>query len=448
MRSNVGDRRARAAPATALSRRRGWSFGIRSPGPQWPVSYVGRWVDRAGRGPPDWMTPVPAEGVSEQSAVAVMIVATLASPASRQLGVPRSWITGGALPATHYLTRFCRRGLGRFVAVGRNLMKLFHLLVTVLTLSVVLLAACAPPEAAVPPEEAEEPAAEMAAPESEYSQSPYLDARVAAGELPPVDERLPTNPLVVTAGVISEVDDLPDLEIGEYGGVMRFAHPSPDVHADIAIMLIENVLAAPGIGITGIYGNVVESYEVNDDNTVFSFNLREGLRWSDGEPVTTADVRFAHEDVLLHETYSTGLPNKFRSAGSPDGEPMNLEILDDYTFRITFAEQYGGFLRELSIKGWQTYSDLFKPAHHLKAIHVDYAEADDIQAMADEKGLDTPQALFAAVDCGRRVQVQQRCAEFPGLYPWINVTEEKGFMKYVRNPYYFKVDAAGNQLPY
>ncbi|MDE0671690.1 MAG: ABC transporter substrate-binding protein, partial [Caldilineaceae bacterium] len=327
-------------------------------------------------------------------------------------------------------------------------MKLFHLLVTVLTLSVVLLAACAAPEAAAPPEEAEEPAADMAVPESKYSQSPYLDEQVASGALPPVDERLPTNPLVVVAGVISEVSDLPDLEIGEYGGVMRFSSSRPDDNPDIFIMINENVLAAPGIGITGIYGNVVESYEVNDNNTVFSFNLREGLRWSDGEPVTTADVRFAHEDVLLHETYSTSLPNKFRSAGSPDGDPMILEILDDYTFRITFAEQYGGFLRELSIKGWQTYADLFKPAHHLKAIHVDYAEADDIQAMADEKGLDSPQALFAAVDCGRRVQVQQRCREFPGLYPWINVTEEKGFMKFVRNPYYFKVDAAGNQLPY
>ncbi len=95
MRSNAGDRRARAASATALSRRRGWSFGIRSPGPQWPVSCVGRWVDRAWRVPPDWMTPVPAEGVSEQSAVAVMVVAILTSHAGRQLGVPRSWITRG-----------------------------------------------------------------------------------------------------------------------------------------------------------------------------------------------------------------------------------------------------------------------------------------------------------------------------------------------------------------
>ncbi|MYD91331.1 MAG: ABC transporter substrate-binding protein [Caldilineaceae bacterium SB0662_bin_9] len=327
-------------------------------------------------------------------------------------------------------------------------MKLFHWLVTVLTLSVVLLAACAPPEAAVPPEEAEEPAAEMAAPESKYSQSPYLDEQVASGALPPVDERLPTNPLVVTAGVISEVDDLPDLEIGEYGGVMRFAHPSPDVHADIAIMLIENVLAAPGIGITGIYGNVVESYEVNDDNTVFSFNLREGLKWSDGEPVTTADVRFVFEDVFLNETYTPGFPSKFRAAGSPDGDPVTVEILDDYAFTMSFNESYGGFLRELSIKGWQGYTDVFKPAHLLKSIHTEYGDADEIQAMMDENGLDTHQALFAAVDCLEWDLYTQRCSGFPAMWPWINVTDNDSFMRFVRNPYYFKVDAAGNQLPY
>ena len=260
----------------------------------------------------------------------------------------------------------------------------------------------------------------MAAPESKYSQSPYLDEEVAAGELPPVEERLPTNPLVVVAGVISEVNDLPDLEIGEYGGVMRFAHPGPDMNPDVAIMLIENVLAAPGIGITGIYGNVVESYEVNDDNTVFSFNLREGLKWSDGELETTAAVRFAYEDVLLNETYSQSMPSKFRAAGSPDGEPMTLEILDDYTFRITFASTYGGFLRELSIKGWQGYTDLFKPAHHLKSVHVDYAEADEIQARMDEKGLDTERALFAAVDCLEWDLPRQRCSRFPAMWPAIS----------------------------
>ncbi len=330
-------------------------------------------------------------------------------------------------------------------------MRLSRYLVFVMAL--VLLAACGAPAAEEPSvvEMAADVEAAMDAMDVEmgtYVQSPYLDEQVASGVLAPVDERLPLNPLVVVPGIVSEVDDLPELQIGEYGGVMRFAHPNPDWNPDVFIMLNENVLAAPGIGITGIYGNVVEGYEVNDDNTVFTFNLREGLKWSDGVPVTTDDVRFAYEDVMLHETYTAGMPNKFRAAGSPTGEPMNLEILDDYTFRISFTEQYGGFLRELSIKGWQGYTDLFKPAHHLKSFHVDYTDAAEIQAMITEKGLDTEKALFTAVDCLNWDIPRQRCNGFPALWPWINVTEDEGFMKFVRNPYYFKVDAAGNQLPY
>ena len=109
-----------------------------------------------------------------------------------------------------------------------------------------------------------------------------------------------------------------------------------------------------------------------------------------------------------------------RQAG-PDGEPMTLEILDDYTFRITFASKYGGFLRELSIKGWQGYTDLFKPAHHLKSVHVDYAEADEIQARMDEKRAGyRERALFAAVDCLEWDLPRQRCSRFPAMWPAIS----------------------------
>lgn len=327
-------------------------------------------------------------------------------------------------------------------------MRAFTLWASALWLSVLLAAGCAAPAAEAPMAEAPDAGADAMESEGKYAQSPYLDDQVASGALAPVEERLPVNPLVVVPGIVSEVDDLPELQIGEYGGVMRFAHPNPDWNPDVFIMLNENVLGAPGIGVSGIYGNVVESYEVNDDNTVFTFQLREGLKWSDGEPVTTADVRFAYEDVLLNETLTPSMPSKFRGGGHPTGTPMDLEILDDYAFRITFDASYGGFLRELSIKGWQGYTDLFKPAHHLKAVHSGYADADDLQSMMEERGLDSEKALFAAVDCLNWHIPRQKCNGFPALWPWMNVTESEDFMKFVRNPYYFKVDAAGNQLPY
>ncbi len=316
---------------------------------------------------------------------------------------------------------------------------------SVLLLALLVAACGAPSVPAAPMDEASDDAAME---EGEYSQSPFLDARVASGDLAPVDERLPKNPLVVVPGIVSLVEDLPDLEIGEYGGVMRFGHGNPDWNPDVFIMLNENVLAAPGITVDGIYGNMVESYTANDDNTVFEFQLREGLKWSDGQPVTTADVAFTFDDVWNNVDISPGYPSKFNSAGSPVGEPMELEILDDYSFRITFEDTYGGFLRELSIKGWQGYTDVFKPAHYLKGFHSDYTDQAEIDRMAQERNLEGERALFAAIDCRNWDLTRARCVGFPALWPWINVTEGESLMQFERNPYYFKVDAAGNQLPY
>ncbi len=329
-------------------------------------------------------------------------------------------------------------------------MRISKYLVPGVLLLALLVTACGAPAAPAAPMEEPSEGAEMAEPmaEGEYRQSPYLDARVASGDLAPVEERLPKNPLVVVPGIISLVEDLPDLEIGEYGGVMRFGHGNPDWNPDVFIMLNENVLAAPGITVDGIYGNVVESYTANDDNTVFEFQLREGLKWSDGQPVTTADVAFTFDDYWNNENLSPGYPTKFNSAGSPVGEPMNLEILDDYSFRITFEDTYGGFLRELSIKGWQGYTDIFKPAHYLKGFHSDYTDQAEIDQMAQDRNLEDERALFAAIDCRNWDLPRSRCAGFPALWPWLNVTENESLMKFERNPYYFKVDAAGNQLPY
>lgn len=328
-------------------------------------------------------------------------------------------------------------------------MKILKLCLLLMAAAGLLLAACAPQDAAEEAAPAEEAAAmEEAAMDSKFQQSPYLDAAVAAGDLPPVDDRLPTNPLVVTAGVISLMEDLPDLEIGEYGGVMRFGHGSPSWNPDVFIMLNENILAAPGITVEGIYGNVVESYTANDDNTVFDFQMREGMKWDDGEPLTTADLAFTLDDYWNNEDLTPGYPNKFKDAGHPDGDNMVVDIIDDYSFRITFKESYGGFLREMSIKGWQGYTDLLKPAHFLKDFHPEYVDEDAIADMIEERNLGDARALFAAVDCRNWNLPNTRCAQFPALWPWSNVTEDDALMKFTRNPYYFKVDAAGNQLPY
>jgi peptide/nickel transport system substrate-binding protein len=43
---------------------------------------------------------------------------------------------------------------------------------------------------------------------------------------------------------------------------------------------------------------VVESVKIENDNRDFTFKIRKGLKWSDGQPVTTADVKFTFEDTF------------------------------------------------------------------------------------------------------------------------------------------------------
>jgi peptide/nickel transport system substrate-binding protein len=332
---------------------------------------------------------------------------------------------------------------------------------------VFVLAACAPSapvpeaeEAGAPAAKVEEAAPQEAAPAakaeeaeampSKYTEAPMLAERVAAGELPPVDDRLPNEPFVVGPGVLVLEQDLPDWQPGKYGGTIRAAHAVADWAPDVFVMINEPLLSAPSLTVQDIRGNILKDFEVNDDNTEFTFHMREGLKWSDGEPVTSEDIRFTYEDVLLNEKITPAFPSRFRTGGAPDGDPMNLEIIDDYTFKASFSEPYGGFLRQIVIEKWVGYTELLKPAHYLKQFHADYASMEELRPHLDEQNLeDEWWQLFTLKDCLNWNLPRPRCIGFPALSPWIIVeSQQPGVLSFERNPYYYKVDMEGKQLPY
>lgn len=274
-----------------------------------------------------------------------------------------------------------------------------------------------------------------------------LQGEVDAGNLPPLEERLPANPLVVEAGVLLTEEDLPDWTPGTHGGTLQTAFTSAfGLSGELYVMNIEPLIAAPGIDVEGFYGNIAESFEVNDDATVFTFTLREGLKWSDGEPVTTEDVAFVFEDLHNNADYAP-FPNKFKSAA---GTPATFEVIDDTTFSLTFDMPSGGILRDLAITGWASYNDIIKPKHYLAQFHPTYADADELSAALEAEGLtaeDWP-TLFNNTDCLQNQIMQEKCIGFPQLTPWLvtEVSESGTIMQ--RNPYYWKVDSEGKQLPY
>ncbi len=260
---------------------------------------------------------------------------------------------------------------------------------------------------------------------------------------------MPLVPLVLHPGMVAPARDLPTLEIGRQGGVLQLAHQQDAAHPVLDYMLNENFLEAPGLETGDFYGNIVESFQANAGNTHFRLKIRPGLKWSDGTPVTTADVRFAYQEVWHNEQLNfMGMPVSFHAGGVPVGTPMELEVEDDYVFYLSFDAPYGHFLGALAQHQGQGYADLLKPAHYLRDFHPGHITPASLKQKLQAHNLKYEWQLFEAVDCYPAKALQTACRNFPVLWPWSHVAGDGSAVRFERNPYYFKVDAAGNQLPY
>jgi len=281
-------------------------------------------------------------------------------------------------------------------------------------------------------------------------QAPELQQLVKEGKLPPLDERLPKNPKVLTKSRNEiPLQDL-DFTVGKYGGIIRTVQPSPTWQPDIFVGNDEPLLAAPGILAEGIGGGVAESFEVSDGGRTFTFHLRPGLKWSDGEPVTSDDVRFVYEDILLNEKLTPRFPNWMRTGNSAKGDPLVIEVVDDYTFTVNFTEPYAGFPAFLAIVQWKGYTELLKPKHFLTQFHVNYTPLEKLEPLIKEQSLAQGEwwTLFWSKNANNWDLCNPKAVGFPNLQPWFAVEVGNTYSKYERNPYYFKVDEEGQQLPY
>ena len=265
-------------------------------------------------------------------------------------------------------------------------------------------------------------------PDAEFGEAPDLAEQAETGDLPPVDERLPSEPLVVPV-----VD-----RIGEYGGTWNRAESNA---TEMEVTIRRHV------GYERLYNwtpeweggiettpNVATDVEVNDEGTEFTFTLREGIRWSDGEPFTADDIVFALEDCVAHDLLCEGT-NHMESGGPPE-----MEAVDDHTVRFTFSQPHGLFLQ--GIAEWAAIGVVDKPRHYLEEFHESYN--DDIDELVDESGYSDWVDLFN--DRADAI----RNPDLPVIHAW-QVTEPfdgSGNVVFERNPYYWKVDPEGQQLPY
>ena len=279
-----------------------------------------------------------------------------------------------------------------------------------------------------------------------------LADKVAKGELPPVEQRLPEHPLVLDNTRNAAPDGSLKLEVGTYGGTLRLVHLNPGGAAMTLFMSAESILARPGYNLTDpLTPNVAESFSVNSDKTEYTFTIRKGLKWSDGVPVTTEDVKFQYEDVVLNDQLQSSIPwlSILKSGGQDTGNFYKLVVTDDYTFKLVFDKPTPGFLDE-SNKPWFGVWIFLEPKHYLSQFHIKYAAQADLLAKIKAAGLatidDWPK-LYALKAHHWGEAVPEKVGT-PTLWPWMLVKADTTSSEWERNPYYFKVDTAGNQLPY
>jgi peptide/nickel transport system substrate-binding protein len=184
--------------------------------------------------------------------------------------------------------------------------------------------------------------------------------------------------------------------------------------------------------------DILKDVEV-EDGRIFTLHLREGHRWSDGEPFTSEDFRYWWEDVANNEALSpTGPPALLYV----DGEPPEVEFLDDLTVRYSWSKANPFFLPAVAAA---TPTFTYMPAHYLKQFHEKYADPDKLAAMVEET-----QARDWAQLHGRKDGMYNfDNPELPTLQPWRVVTPPPATrFVFERNEYFHRVDPEGQQLPY
>ena len=258
-------------------------------------------------------------------------------------------------------------------------------------------------------------------------------------ELPAVDQRLPENPLVIT----------PFEGLTNYGGTLRvgIGGNSPGWGGLWYIAGWENlVFWKPDF--SDVQPNIAESWEVSDDARTYTFHLRKGMKWSDGVPFTSGDIMFYINDILFNEELSPG-GVKADWLPSTTGAKLKVEAPDDYTVKFTFVEPYGTFLLNIATFAGRTIT--WWPRHYLEQFHAKYNKDVD-KLVAQTEGVENWVQLFDLKASGPINDTNNyfNTPERPTLYPWV-VTKPLGTGTQItmeRNPYYWKVDSDGNQLPY
>lgn len=257
-----------------------------------------------------------------------------------------------------------------------------------------------------------------------FQEAPSLAAEVSSGTLPPLEERIPADVAVARTR---------EGDAATYGGEMHIRGENGD--EGIYSQFTEDIqqgLYMFDAGYETIHPNVAKGWSLSEDGKTLTLNLRQGMKWSNGDDFTADDFIFWWEEIKLNPDLNPEVENKYTAGG----EVMSVKKVDAYTLEYSFAAPYYRAVERV------LGDPIYCASKFVKQYMPKYAA--DAEELVASEGYETWQQA-----------VQYHCnnnyggdLKAPVLNPWILKDVKGDSALFVRNPYYWRVDTAGNQLPY
>lgn len=157
---------------------------------------------------------------------------------------------------------------------------------------------------------------------------------------------------------------------------------------------------------------LAESYEFYEDGKRWRFRLREGLRWSDGTPLTSHDVKFTMDLI-----YSPDVSTSLKDILTIDGKRVEVRVIDERTVEFILPRRFAPFLSSVGMLPIMPSHVLTKPFQEKR--------------FEEFWNINTPPPEIVG----------------SGPYRMVEYLPSQ-FIRYERNPHYFMKDEEGERLPY
>ena len=259
--------------------------------------------------------------------------------------------------------------------------------------------------------------------------SEFLKEKIAAGELPPLARRLPKVPRLVDTAALGGAP-------GRQGGSLRMLIGG---QRDVRLMPIYSYSRLVGYDRDlKLVADVLESYTVAQER-IFTFRLREGHRWSSGDPFTAEDFRYCWEEVILNrELFKGGPPVDLLV----EGKPPAFEVIDPVTVRYSWEKPIPDFLPKLAAP---IPLVLALPSAYMRQFHKKFQDADVLAKHIEAQRVDDWRGLHIKMSRQNRPENP----DLPTLEAWRPRTAPPAEQfVFERNPFFHRVDEKGVQLPY